>query len=77
MPSSLSASDQQQIECNQYNYYSIKTPGITIGSILPVATGSTSIGIPYSAPINSPSTYSIQWDNAAISAGFINISNYI
>ncbi|WP_306353270.1 beta strand repeat-containing protein [Flavobacterium sp. '19STA2R22 D10 B1'] len=50
-------------------------PTITLGTNPRVCKGVTIATLPYSSTTGNPITYSIEWNNAAISAGFVNINN--
>ncbi len=49
-------------------------PTITLGASPTVVTGSTSANLPYSAVSGGPTTYSIVYSGAAITAGFANVA---
>jgi hypothetical protein len=48
---------------------------ITLGSTLSVCFGATSADLPFSATTGTPSTYSIDFDGTANSAGFVNVTD--
>lgn len=50
-------------------------PTITLGTNPSVCSGITSANLTYSATTGSPTTYSITWNAAALSAGFTNVTN--
>jgi uncharacterized repeat protein (TIGR01451 family) len=50
-------------------------PTITLGANPSVCFGSTSANLPYTTTTFSPSQYSINFDAAAIGAGFVNVTN--
>jgi hypothetical protein len=50
-------------------------PTITLGTSPSVCRGTTSASLPYSATSGSPTTYSISWNAAALTAGFVAVSN--
>ncbi|MEI8278994.1 MAG: PKD-like domain-containing protein [Bacteroidota bacterium] len=51
------------------------TPTIVLGASPTICAGTTTASQPYSAPTLNPTTYSIVWSPAAISAGFVNTTN--
>ncbi len=51
-------------------------PTITLGANPSVPQGSTSANLPYSATSGCPDQYSIDWDAAANTAGFIDFTDY-
>jgi len=71
----ITAAERSTIECNQGSYYGITTvgPSISLNSTNPIAVGTTSVNLPYSAA--NGSTYSITWNAAAATAGFVNVTN--
>ncbi len=50
-------------------------PTITLGTSPSVCQGSTSANLPYSATTNSPNQYSIDYNAAAETAGFVDVTN--
>ncbi|MCD9018407.1 T9SS type B sorting domain-containing protein [Parachryseolinea silvisoli] len=50
-------------------------PTITLGTVTPVCINSTSATLPYSATTGSPNRYSITYNAAALTAGFVNVTN--
>lgn len=51
-------------------------PSVTLGNNSPaVCSGINSTSIAYTAPVNGANQYSITWTSAALSAGFVNVSN--
>jgi hypothetical protein len=50
-------------------------PTITLGTIPSVCLGTTSTTLPYSATTNNPDQYSIAFSAAALSAGFVDVTN--
>jgi len=50
-------------------------PTITLGTMPTVCQGTTSANLPYSTTSGSPTTYSIVYDAAALSAGFLNVND--
>jgi uncharacterized repeat protein (TIGR01451 family) len=50
-------------------------PTIALGTIPSVCLGSLSATLPYSATTNNPDQYSIVFNAAALSAGFVNVTN--
>jgi hypothetical protein len=71
----ITAAERQIIECNQGTHYSISisTPSISLNATSPIPVGTTTVNLPYSAA--NGSTYSITWNPAAITAGFVNVTN--
>ncbi len=51
-------------------------PAVITATTPPICSGVVSTAITYTAT-NTPITYSIVWDNAALTAGFINITNAV
>ncbi|MEQ9383817.1 MAG: Ig-like domain-containing protein [Imperialibacter sp.] len=51
-------------------------PTISLGTSPSVVTGSTSANLPYSSTTNSPNEYTIDYDGAANTAGFADISTF-
>ncbi|HNP54176.1 MAG TPA: hypothetical protein PKK69_06150, partial [Ferruginibacter sp.] len=47
-------------------------PSLTVTGTTTVCSGTSSISLTYSSPVNSPDQYAIQWGSAALSAGFSN-----
>jgi gliding motility-associated-like protein len=50
-------------------------PTITLGTVQPVCIGSTTSSIPYTATTGTPNRYSLDFDAAANTAGFADITN--
>ncbi|MFN8206637.1 MAG: hypothetical protein U0T82_04425 [Bacteroidales bacterium] len=73
-PSSLSITDRPTMENNQTCYYSIQ-PTITLGLIPGIPANSTAASLPYTATTISPTTYSIAWNAAALTAGFADVTD--
>ncbi|MGE0881914.1 MAG: FG-GAP-like repeat-containing protein [Blastocatellales bacterium] len=57
--------------------FTLNTPhvGITLGASPTVGQGTTSANLPYTATTGSPNQYSIDYDAAAESAGFVDVTN--
>jgi hypothetical protein len=50
-------------------------PTITLGANPVICSGTTTANLPYSATSGSPNQYSIVWSGAALTAGFLNVTN--
>ncbi len=50
-------------------------PAITVGANPSVCMGATGASLSYSGATGSPNEYSISWSTAAITAGFVNVTN--
>lgn len=53
----------------------LATPTITLGNNPSVCTGTTTASLPFSATTGSPNQYSVIWNTAASTAGFVDASN--
>ncbi len=53
----------------------VPPPAITPGVIASVCQGSTFASLPYTAPVSTPTNYSIVYSPAAIAAGFVNVTS--
>jgi hypothetical protein len=49
-------------------------PSVSLSNFPDICVGTTAISLPYSAPVNSPDQYAIDWSNEANAAGMADIS---
>jgi len=50
-------------------------PSITLQPLVPICANRTGFKINYTNPINSPTSYTIQWDPAATTAGWVGVTS--
>ncbi|MFN7676113.1 hypothetical protein, partial [Flavobacterium sp.] len=75
-PSGLTTAARIALECNQSAYFNFPTttPSLTLGQSTPITVGTTTTNLP-SSNIIGVSNYNITWNAAALSAGFVNVTN--